>query len=86
MAGSQLYAAAQAQAAALQGELGRAHAQVADLQRARELAYARENALQLQARRTVSVERSKGALLCALVGMKASVTSTGPVCRGMLLP
>lgn len=46
--GSRLYAAAQAQAAGLQGELARASAQVADLLRAREAAFARESALQLQ--------------------------------------
>lgn len=85
VAGSRLYAAALAQVAALQGELARAHAQVADLQRARELAFARENALQLQARRKVLVERSKGALLCALVGTNASVIRTGPEGRGMFL-
>ncbi len=51
MPGSQLYRAAQAQAAALQGELARAHAQAADLQRAHAAAAAREGALQLQARR-----------------------------------
>ena len=48
MPASRLYAAAQAQAAGLQGELARAHAQVAELLRAREAAYAREGALQLQ--------------------------------------
>ena len=48
MPGSRLYAAAQAQAVGLQGELARASAQVADLLCAREAAFARESALQLQ--------------------------------------
>jgi len=55
--GSQLYRVAQAQAAALQGELARAHAQAADLQRAHAAAAAREGALQLQARRAAACAR-----------------------------
>ncbi|KAK9831868.1 hypothetical protein WJX81_003988 [Elliptochloris bilobata] len=75
VAGSRLYAAAQAQVAGLQAELARAHAQAAEQARIQEAVYAREGALRLQAEAGEHAKRRLALAEAALAEQQRSVSA-----------